>query len=130
MSKRHLWNFKLSPVYAYQNFSIKFDFFNILFDYKVIIFDFLIKNISDFLIKNVSKLFEKDQKLVKIDKNLTSSFNRNLIFVVRFELDQNRRSNLDGLESKLLTIQLVSTNCLTLYQIMCQIMQKERQLHR
>ena len=42
--------------------------------------------------------------MIDFSRILTSSFNWNPIFVVRFELDQNRHSNSDALESEALTI--------------------------
>ena len=45
---------------------------------------------------------------------LTWFLNRNPIFIVRFELDQFWRSNLDGLESESLMIKFVGPNCWSL----------------
>ena len=53
-------------------------------------------------------------KLVDFNRISTSSFNRNPIFVVRFESDQKKHSNLDSFGFKLLTIPFVSPNRLSL----------------
>ena len=55
-----------------------------------------------------------NQNMVKNDQKLQSSFNRYPIFVVRFKLGRNWRSNSDGLESELLKIQFRNPNCLNL----------------
>ena len=47
------------------------------------------------------EMIEEYKKLVDFNQISTQSFNHNPIFVVRFESDQSRRSNLDSLKSEL-----------------------------
>ena len=60
------------------------------------------------------KLVNFNQKLVNFNWKLTSSFNRNPYSLSDSESDQNRCSNLDGLKSKMLMIQFVGPNRLSL----------------
>ena len=87
---------------------------------KVVIFDLLIKNFwsfnkfFDIFNQKCIKIDQKDQKLIEIDQKLALPFNWNPIYVVKIESDQNRHSNLGGLEFKWSTIQFISPNRLSL----------------
>ena len=77
------------------------------------------QDISTFFIKfdffdhlNWSNLINLKQKEIKKDQNQIKIMIDDTIFVVRFESDQNGRSNLDGLESELSMIRCARPNTL------------------
>ena len=80
-------------------FNVNSNIFELLVDIFIDIFKLLMENPSK-ISQKWTKLMGFNWKLVNFNQVSTRPFNRNLIFVIRFELKQNQRSNLDGLKSE------------------------------